>query len=128
LPNLEATRAHSGGSKIHPFCHRFLCRGASRSAGRGSDLGVIESEAALGKRLITMSGSDVSGPLSGLFNTLWSAFATRQPPRDDCGGDPLGAVEEALHSSLRGRHDDTKERLSRLELSQQKSASPSFTP
>jgi hypothetical protein len=55
LPNIEATRLHFGGSGIHPFCRRFLCREASRSAGRGSDIGAIDSKAALGKRLIAIA-------------------------------------------------------------------------
>jgi hypothetical protein len=54
LPNIEAARAHFGGSGIHPFCG-FLCREASRSAGHGSDIGAIESKAALGKRLIAIA-------------------------------------------------------------------------
>lgn len=55
LPNIEATLAHFGGIGIHPFCRRFLCREASRSTGRGSDVGAIESKAALGKRLIAIA-------------------------------------------------------------------------
>jgi hypothetical protein len=55
LPNIEATRAHFGGSGIHPIYRRFLCREASRGAGRGSDVGAIESKAALGKRLIAIA-------------------------------------------------------------------------
>jgi hypothetical protein len=55
LPIIEATLAHFGGSGIHPFCRRFLCREASRSVGRGGDIGAIESKAALGKRLIAIA-------------------------------------------------------------------------
>ena len=55
LPIIEATLAPFGGSGIHPFCRRFLCREASRSVGRGGDIGAIESKAALGKRLIAIA-------------------------------------------------------------------------